>query len=238
METGKLVLIRHGQTAWARDGFYTGRTNLPLTDQGIEEARVARKNLYDIKPDIIYVSPLKRAQQTAQLIGFDGYTTEPLVQEMDYGPIEGRSIPEATEAKTRFWGEDKGEWNLFDDGVFFDTAFLGPVPESRLVYDKDLRSSVPVSTLPGETIQEVAGRGQRMIYKVLPDLYKGKTVCIVAHAHFLRYLTTQWIGVHPKYAQNFFLNTASVSVLELGPRDERLIYSWNRVPLLDSVLAS
>jgi probable phosphoglycerate mutase len=203
---------------------------LPLTELGEREAQSAKANLYDVSPDIVYVSPLKRAQQTAQLIGFKDCVTEPLVQEMDYGPIEGRSIPEATQAKTKFWGEVKGEWNLFDDGVFFDTSFLGEVPEERLVYDKDLEANVPVSTLPGETIQDVASRAQKMIYKVLPDLYKGKSICIVAHAHFLRYLTTQWIEVHPKYAKNLFLNTASVSILKIGSRDERLIYSWNRVP--------
>ncbi|MDR3128610.1 MAG: histidine phosphatase family protein [Bifidobacteriaceae bacterium] len=230
MPNGKLILIRHGQTAWARDGFYTGRTNLPLTELGQAEAIAARKNLYDINSKIVFVSPLKRAQQTAQLIGLVDYITEPLIQEMDYGPAEGRSVSEMTKAKTRYWGKDKGLWNLFNDGVFFGTAFLGAVPEDRIVFDEEVDEKIKVSVLSGETIQEVAGRAQRMIYKVLPHLYKGQDVVLVAHAHFLRFLTSQWLEIHPKKAESLFLNTASVSILKLGSNGEKFIYAWNRTP--------
>ncbi|MDR3152612.1 MAG: histidine phosphatase family protein [Bifidobacteriaceae bacterium] len=225
--TGSLILIRHGQTAWSRDNFYTGRTNLPLTKQGMEEARLAQKKIQNINPQIIYVSPLKRAQQTAKLIGFGNYIIEPLIQEIDFGPVEGRKVEEITEAKTRYWGEDKGQWSVFTDGVFFDMSFLGPVPEDRLVYDPEIEQYVKVATLPGETIQEASARAQRMIYKILPDLYKGKDIAVVAHAQFLRYLATQWIEVHPKVAQNLFLDTASVSILKISSRDEKIIYKWN-----------
>jgi probable phosphoglycerate mutase len=226
-KTGNLVLIRHGQTAWSRDNFYTGRTNLPLTPEGMDEAREAQKKLQGINPEIIYVSPLKRAQQTAKLLGLTSYIIEPLIQEIDFGPVEGWNVEEITEAKTRYWGEYKGQWSVFSDGVFFDTSFLGAHPEERLVYDSDIEQHVKVATSPGETIQEAAGRAQRMIYKVLPDLYKGKDVVIVAHAQFLRYFATQWIEVHPKVAQNLFLNTASVSICKLTSRGEKIIYKWN-----------
>ena len=42
---GRLVLLRHGQTVWSESGQHTGRTNIPLTDTGCEQARAAGERL-------------------------------------------------------------------------------------------------------------------------------------------------------------------------------------------------
>lgn len=69
---GRLVLLRHGQTVWSESGQHTGRTNIPLTDIGCDQARAAGERLREAFPQgfaqgCMFASPLRRAQQTAQL---------------------------------------------------------------------------------------------------------------------------------------------------------------------------
>ena len=72
---GRLVLLRHGQTVWSESGQHTGRTNIPLTDIGCDQARAAGERLREAFPQgfaqgCMFASPLRRAQQTAQLAGY------------------------------------------------------------------------------------------------------------------------------------------------------------------------
>lgn len=75
---GRLVLLRHGQTVWSESGQHTGRTNIPLTDTGCEQARAAggvfvRRFQKGFDPDCMNAGPLRRAQQTAQLAGYGDF---------------------------------------------------------------------------------------------------------------------------------------------------------------------
>ena len=65
---GRLVLLRHGQTVWSESGQHTGRTNIPLTDIGCDQARAAGERLREAFPQgfaqgCMFASPLRRAQQ-------------------------------------------------------------------------------------------------------------------------------------------------------------------------------
>ena len=87
---GRLVLLRHGQTAWSVSGQHTGRTDLPLTEVGVEQAKEAGARLQcaftkGFDEDCVLVSPLRRAQQTAQFAGFASYTICDSALEWDYG---------------------------------------------------------------------------------------------------------------------------------------------------------
>ena len=64
-----LILVRHGQSTWNRDGRFTGWVDVGLTDQGIEEARSAGRQLLAarIVPDVVHTSVLRRAITTANL---------------------------------------------------------------------------------------------------------------------------------------------------------------------------
>ena len=65
----KLVLLRHGQSKWNLENKFTGWTDVPLTEQGINEAKIAgellKKN--NIKIDEIFSSVLERANKTAEI---------------------------------------------------------------------------------------------------------------------------------------------------------------------------
>lgn len=89
----KLYLIRHGMTADNKEGLYTGRMDVPLCAEGIEELN-ALCTLYQY-PDVdeIYSSPLLRCQQTAEIIYPDrSLTLVDDLTELSLGDFEGRSI--------------------------------------------------------------------------------------------------------------------------------------------------
>ena len=91
--SGKLVLLRHGETEWSRTGKHTGLTDIPLTAHGEELARNAGTLLtgYDFVLELC--SPLQRARHTAELAGLHP-EVDPLLVEWDYGGYEGRTTKE------------------------------------------------------------------------------------------------------------------------------------------------
>ncbi len=108
--TGRLVLLRHGETEWSRDGRHTGRTDVPLTAAGERDARQLAPRLAGFDFTLVLCSPLSRARRTAELAGLDPVTDDDLV-EWDYGGYEGRTTSEIR--------EDLGDpaWTVFGDGV-------------------------------------------------------------------------------------------------------------------------
>jgi broad specificity phosphatase PhoE len=106
--TARIVLLRHGATAWSRSGQHTGRTDIPLLDVGRVQAAAAGELLRGMEFVQVLSSPLDRAQETCALAGFDG-ELEPDLVEWDYGAYEGLTTPD-------IWAERPG-WSLWADGV-------------------------------------------------------------------------------------------------------------------------
>jgi probable phosphoglycerate mutase len=89
---GELWLIRHGETEWSRSGAHTGRTDLPLTEQGRRNAEAVGRLLKGRPFALVLVSPLRRAVETCRLAGYGAVAQiEPRLQEWDYGDYEGRT---------------------------------------------------------------------------------------------------------------------------------------------------
>jgi broad specificity phosphatase PhoE len=89
-----LVLIRHGETEWSRNGRHTGRTDLPLTEVGEAQARSLRRLVAGLSFSLVLSSPLVRAVRTAELSGVGPPMTDPDLSEWDYGDYEGRTTGE------------------------------------------------------------------------------------------------------------------------------------------------
>ena len=105
----RVYVIRHGQTEWSLTGQHTGRTDIPLTAQGEDEARTLVPLLQGVPFSHVFSSPLQRARQTSELAGL-GDTVEvlPDLAEWDYGAYEGlRSVDIR---------EQRPGWNIFRDG--------------------------------------------------------------------------------------------------------------------------
>jgi broad specificity phosphatase PhoE len=88
----RLVLARHGETEWARTGRHTGRTDIPLTARGREQATHLGLALRGRTFSRVLSSPLERALESCRLAGF-GDRVELLddLREWDYGAYEGRT---------------------------------------------------------------------------------------------------------------------------------------------------
>lgn len=88
-------VARHGQTEWNALNKVCGRTDIPLTEKGEEQARLMGEKLRGKKIDLLVVSPMIRAQQTARIaaeaagLSPDIITTDPRLIEQDYGIYEG-----------------------------------------------------------------------------------------------------------------------------------------------------
>lgn len=98
MYTNEILLkpfyfIRHGQTQWNSEGRLMGQTDIPLNDNGVEQAHKIGKNLIGLNIETIITSPLKRAYETATI--FNSYLQLPLVvnnnlKECCWGRLEGK----------------------------------------------------------------------------------------------------------------------------------------------------
>lgn len=106
---GQLILLRHGETEWSRDGRHTGLTDVPLTARGEEQARSLAPLVAAREIVRVVTSPAARARRTAELAGLPGPVTDPDLWEWDYGGYEGR-----TSADIR---QERPGWYLWVDGV-------------------------------------------------------------------------------------------------------------------------
>jgi probable phosphoglycerate mutase len=105
-----VILVRHGETEWSRDGRHTGRTDVPLTEHGREQAEAVGRALRGRDFALVLTSPLRRALDTCRLAGFgDRAEQHDELMEWDYGAYEGRTTSEIR--------EERPEWNLWRDGV-------------------------------------------------------------------------------------------------------------------------
>jgi len=105
----RLYLVRHGETAWSRSGQHTGRTDIPLIQQGEQDARKLAERLHAVTFSRVFTSPLRRARRTCELAGLDELgEIEPDLAEWDYGDYEGRRLVEIRNGRPG--------WNLFRDG--------------------------------------------------------------------------------------------------------------------------
>ncbi len=106
----RILLVRHAQTEWSLSGQHTGRTDLPLTEQGRELTEHLRRRLDGAVFDRVLTSPLRRARDTCEIAGFAdrAEVCDDLV-EWDYGDYEGRTTADIrTECPT---------WDLWRDGA-------------------------------------------------------------------------------------------------------------------------
>ena len=105
----KIWLARHGQTEWSVAGRHTGRSDVPLTPHGEEEARKLGARLQSQTFAAVLTSPLQRARRTCEIAGFGPRAEElPDLMEWNYGAYEGLKSAEIRAARA--------DWHLFRDG--------------------------------------------------------------------------------------------------------------------------
>ena len=104
-----VLAIRHGETEWSLNGRHTGRTDIPLTDNGRRIARLLRPSLRDRTFALVLVSPLQRARETCELAGIAASAiVDPDLVEWNYGKYEGLTPKQIHEGAPG--------WLIFRDG--------------------------------------------------------------------------------------------------------------------------
>ena len=115
----KLLLVRHGETDWNRDGRWQGGSDTRLNDVGREQARALAQQL-DGEIDVLYSSDLARARETAEIVaaklGLE-VRLDPRLRERGFGSWEGLTT---TEIEERF-AEAHRRW-LAGEGAGADDA--------------------------------------------------------------------------------------------------------------------
>lgn len=154
----RLGLIRHGATAWTREGRYQGRADLPLSDAGLAEAGALAEILKSCQVSRIVTSPLLRARQTADylaaLTGLPAPQIDENLVEIDYGNWEGLTQPEV---KAR-WPDMLRQWKRAPETVRFPG---------------------------GETLGEVKSRVRAML-AALRDAGSDEVIVLVTHAVWMK----------------------------------------------------
>ena len=183
----RLTLVRHGETAYNRDGLGLGRADPPLTDLGLRQTAAAIERLAGQPPDRILTSPLGRAAAIAR--GLAERTGTPLevreaLTEMDVGETEGLPFAEMRERFPEFLQA----WRAPDPA---DVAMPG-----------------------GESLAQVAARLEPLVAELhaVPD---EASVVAVSHNFVLRLLICRLLDLEVAAFRAFSLDLASVSTLSL-----------------------
>ena len=153
-----VYLARHGETAWSLSGRHTGRTDIPLTERGEDNARRLQERLAGITFTEVLVSPLQRARRTCDLAGFGAVATVfPDLVEWDYGDYEGRLTSDIR--------RERPGWYLFRDGC----------PGGESLAEVSARADRVIARLRGD-----AGRilvfGHGHFFRILAVRWMGLTV--------------------------------------------------------------
>ena len=106
---GDLWLMRHGETEWTVSGAHTGRTDIPLTENGKRQALALGQQLGGRGFALVLVSPLDRARETCRLAGYaDRAIIDPNLAEWCYGTYEGRTTAQIL--------AERPDWSIWNQG--------------------------------------------------------------------------------------------------------------------------
>ena len=171
----RLILVRHGQSVWNASNRFTGWTDVDLSDQGVEEAEEAGRELSAIRIDVVHTSDLVRAQRTAEIImrhneASDGVPTiyDWRLNERHYGALQGLNKAETAE---KHGAEQVHVW----------------------------RRSFDVAPPEGESLEMTAERTiPYFIEEIVTDLVDDKNVLVSAHGNSLRSIVMHIEGISPE----------------------------------------
>ncbi len=178
----RLVVLRHGRTAWNQEGRFQGGSDVPLSDAGLEEAALAARAVAKHEPAALLSSDAARARQTAHALadrcGLDP-VLDPRLREADLGAWEGLTRDEAAE---RF-PEEYAAWRRGTDVC--RGGGEPPTAVAERAYAALADALVPLDT--GQTLVAVThGATARAIIGRLLDLDPAawRRLCTIGHGRW------------------------------------------------------
>jgi broad specificity phosphatase PhoE len=168
----RIILVRHGQTAWnvgassAKGERFRGRIDLPLNERGHAQAQALAKRLADEPIAAIYASPLQRAIETA----------EPTAQRLGLTPQPLEGVIDI----------NYGDWQ---EHPHSEVAQLYPT-----LYRQWLQEPHLVRPPKGESLEEVRDRAMAALHQVIAR-HEGQTVLVAAHQVINKVLVCAMLGL-------------------------------------------
>lgn len=185
-----LVLIRHGQSIWNLQNRFTGWVDVPLSDQGVQEAREAASKISSMSFDVAYTSALSRAKRTLAIIletlSWDiPVISDQALNERHYGDLQGLNKDELR----RQYGDDQVKiWRRS-----YDT----PPPN-------------------GEALKDTAARTLPFFERcIMGDIRQGRNVLVVAHGNSNRSIVMKLDGLTKDEVLELNLETGVPVVYEI-----------------------
>lgn len=195
-------LLRHGETAFNIRRVFRGQTDVPLNDNGREQAKMAAEYLNGRGIDRIYTSPLSRALDTANEVG----------RPLDLSP----------ERKPEFAGMHFGKWQGRPH-----SEIRKEYPKLYRVYETAIEElEVP----EGEKLSEVTERAMEGIGEI-EKKHKGETILIVTHRVLIKLIFLRILGLDTSHFWQFKMDTCSLSSYEVRQRG-RVLTKFNQTSYL------
>jgi ribonuclease H / adenosylcobalamin/alpha-ribazole phosphatase len=178
------LLLRHGETPYSTERRFAGIGDIPLTDDGVAQARAAGEALADRGVDVILASPLKRTRQSAQevadVLGVPVRLDEGF-REIDFGEWEGLTFAEVRER----WPADLNAW----------------------LADPDVAP-------PGGESMTATARRVRTARDKLVVRYRKQTVLVVTHVTPIKLLVRLALEAPPSSVYRMHLDVASLTAVD------------------------
>ena len=193
-----IYLLRHGQTPYNADGNrYCGRTDVALTDKGIQQAEAVYQRLKGIPLDAVYSSPLSRARRTAELAtGWEKVQTDHRLIEIDFGGWENKTREE-------FVAEDPGSWAKWIDDPENNRA--GNTGESG-----------------GEVIKRLDG-----FFSEMQTRHAGQTILVAGHNGTNRLYMAYKLGMPLRHYRRLSQENSAITLFELDDSGEFTLLKLN-----------
>jgi broad specificity phosphatase PhoE len=195
----RLILVRHGLTVWNTEGRYTTRSDIPLSAEGLEQARATAAALAGTRIDRAYCSPLERARRTGEIIAAAQPGDAPPVVvderliEIDAGPFEGLTAAEIN---------------------------AGPLAEAHTLWHSD---TDPVTPAGAETLESARDRVAAFFDEV--SGLDGTTLA-ATHGSLVRVLVASVLLPAPPAAhRRLWLDNCHWVVIRLGDRPRLVAFN-------------
>lgn len=181
----KVILVRHGLTTWNREFRYQGHADIPLSEEGCQQAEKLGKRLATEKIAVVYASDLGRATHTAKVIADQHQLSVnllPALREINFGLWEGKTYPELSK-----------DYNETVRELFTTPADL-QIPQ-------------------GETFRQVKERAYAAILDIVQK-HPEETIAVVSHGGTIRAILCAVLDLDLNKLWNIKQDNTAVNVLE------------------------
>jgi 2,3-bisphosphoglycerate-dependent phosphoglycerate mutase len=206
-----LILIRHGATLWGQESRFAGWGDTPLSDTGIKEAHDAAQTLANANFafDICYTSPLKRAQQTLEIVAQSkGSSTGNIItdwrlNERHYGALQGETRADMIK---KYGNQQVVDWRRSY------AAVPPPLEDDDPRWLEQLKRLPEIAGSDQPKTESMAIAAERVTpvwhTRMVPELKVGKQLLVVAHTSSIRGLVRVIEGLSDEEAAGFRIATA------------------------------